>query len=292
MSPPLGYILLSMPRKVFPGLKYDQFAADTDRKALEALERVPLLPQVVKKFHEVGWDRWVYCWNMATSVRCGPKQYPTLYRIMRECCDVLDMPEPELYLTSNPFPNAFAGGVERPYITIRSGMVDALNDDQLYHLIGHELGHIKSGHLLYHTIGRLLIPLLELIGRRTFGVGDALGMGLALAFLEWSRQSELSADRAGLLCTQEFEISASANLKLCSGPTRFNHEASVDAFLDQSRAYQDISGLDAVGKALVFVFYGAQTTHPMPVHRTKELEKWYRDGGYQRVMNEALKELN
>ena len=52
--------------------------------------------------------------NMSMSVRCGPTQYKTLYGIMRESATVLDMPEPELYITSNPFPNAFAGGVERP----------------------------------------------------------------------------------------------------------------------------------------------------------------------------------
>ncbi len=271
-------------RKRFPGLTYQSFASETDQKAMEALQRIPLLPKVVSKFHEVGWDRWMYAFNMATSVSCGPKQFSKLYDIMRECCEVLDMAEPELYLTSNPFPNAFAGGVERPYITIRSGMVDALNDEQLYHLMGHELGHIKSGHILYHSIAAILIPLLDALGRRTLGVGDALTLGLVLAFLEWSRQAELSADRAGLLCSQDFQLSAQANLLLCSGPTRMNGDASVDAFLDQSRTYQDMNALDSIGKLLVFFFYGSQSTHPMPVHRTKELEKWFQGGGYERVL--------
>ena len=272
-------------RKRFPGLTPDAYTSDTDRKATEALQKIPLLPKVVSKFHEVGWDRWMYAYNMATAVRCGPRQFQTLYDIMRECAWILDMPEPELYVSGNPFPNAFAGGIERPYITIRSGMVDSLSDEQLYHLIGHELGHIKSGHLLYHTIAKVLIPLLEAIGRRTLGVGDALGIGLVLAFLEWSRQAELSADRCGLLCSQDFELSAKSNLLLCSGPTRLNHEASTEEFLDQSRAYQEMNSMDSIGRLLVFFFYGAQSTHPMPVHRTKELEKWYLGGGYERIMN-------
>lgn len=271
-------------RKRFPGLTADAFTSDTDRRAMDALEKIPLLPKVVSKFHEVGWDRWMYAYNMATAVRCGPKQYKTLYNITRECCDILDMPEPELYVSSNPFPNAFAGGVERPYVTIRSGMVDALNDEQLYHLIGHELGHIKSGHLLYHSNARVLMPLLELIGRRTLGVSDAISMGLVLAFLEWSRQAELSADRCGLLCAQDFELSAKSNLLLCAGPSRLSDEADTDAFLDQSRAYQEMNAMDSLGKMLVFMFYGARSTHPMPVHRTKELEKWYLSGGYDRIM--------
>ncbi|MCW5937113.1 MAG: M48 family metallopeptidase [Fimbriimonadaceae bacterium] len=273
-----------MQRKRFPGLNADEYTADTDRKAMAALERLPLLPQVLGKFHELGWDRWMYCYNMAVSVRCGPTQYGTLYEIMRECCAILDVPEPELYISNNPFTNAFAGGVERPYITVRSSIVDALSDEQLFHLMGHELGHIKSGHLLFHSIAAVIFPLLEAIGRRTLGLGDTLGIGLALAFLEWSRQAELSADRAGLLCAQDFNLSASANLLLTAGPSRLNNEASVESFLDQSRAYQDMSALDSIGKAIVFFFYGSRMTHPMPVHRTKELEKWYLSGAYERLV--------
>lgn len=273
-------------RKQFPGLTHQHYASDTDQKAIEALQRIPLLPKVVSKFHEVGWDRWMYAYNMATSVRCGPKQFPKLYSIMQECCGILDMSEPELYVSSNPFPNAHAGGVERPYITVRSSMIDSLNDEQLFHLVGHELGHIKSGHLLYHSIAAMLIPLLEALGRRTLGVSDALGIALMLAFLEWSRQAELSADRAGLLCSQDFQTSAMTNLLLCSGATRMNDDVSVEAFLDQSRAYQEMNTVDSVGKLLVFFFYGAQSTHPMPVHRTKELEKWYVGGAYDRILKE------
>lgn len=271
-------------RKTFPGLRHQEYASDTDQKAMEALQKIPLLPKVVSKFHEIGWDRWMYAYNMATAVRCGPNQFSRLYEILKECSEILDIPEPELYVTSNPFPNAFAGGVERPYVTVRSGMIDSLTDEELYHLMGHELGHIKSGHLLYHSIASILIPLLEALGKRTFGVGDALSIGLVLAFLEWSRQAELSADRAGLLCSQDFQISAMANLKLCAGGTRMSEEMNVDAFLDQSRAYQEMNTLDSLGKLLVFVFYGAQSTHPMPVYRTKDLEKWYLGGSFDRIM--------
>ena len=199
-------------RKILTGLDADAFVADTDRIALESLKKVPLLPKIVQKFYEVGIDRWLYCFNMSMSVRCGPNQFKTLYQILRESADVLDMPEPELYVTNNPFPNAFTGGVERPYITLRSSIVDTLTDEQLYHLIGHELGHIKAGHVLYKSVAQVLLPLLEMVGRRTFGLGDVAGIALVLAFYEWSRQAELTADRAGLLVTQDHGISIDANL--------------------------------------------------------------------------------
>jgi Zn-dependent protease with chaperone function len=274
-----------MERRQFPKISVEAFQSDADRKALNALRKVPLFPLALRKFHELGFDRWMAALNMASSVRCGPNQYPTLQRLLEEACATLDMPVPELYVTSNPFPNAWTGGVDRPYITLRSSIIDTLDDDQLLHLMGHELGHIKCGHVLYFEMARFLIPLLEHLGRRTLGLGDAASIGLMLAFFEWARQAEITCDRAGLLCTQDFNVSAQANLSLTAGPNRLSHEQNVDAFLDQSRAYQDSEVTDTIGKALVWLTMGATSTHPMPVHRTQELERWVTSGGYQRVMD-------
>lgn len=271
-------------RKRFPGISPEAFVSDNDRRALAALKRVPLLPKIVQKFYEVGLDRWFYCYNMSMSVRCGPKQYATLYEIMRESCAVLDMPEPELYVTSNPFPNAYTSGVERPYVTLRSSIIDTLTDEQLFHLMGHELGHIKAGHTLYKSVAAVIAPLLELVGRRTFGLGDAASIALVMALSEWYRQAELSADRAGLLVSQSLDLSIDANLALCAGPNRLSHEMSREAFMDQARAYQDMSALDSIGKVVIFLLMGATYTHPMPVHRTQELERWVLTGAFERIM--------
>lgn len=272
-------------RKVLTGITADAFVADTDRLALDALKRIPLLPKIIAKFYEMGIDRWMYCYNMSMSVRCGPNQFKTIYEILRESADVLDMPEPEIYVSSNPFPNAFAGGVERPYITLRSSIIDTLDDEQLYHLIGHELGHIKAGHVLYKSVAHVLLPLLELLGRRTFGLGDVAGYALIMAFYEWSRQAELTADRAGLLVSQSLDTSIDANLALTAGPNRLKHEMNRDAFMDQARVYQDAGGLEAIGKVLIFILMSSSYTHPMPVHRTQELERWVLSGAFERIMN-------
>lgn len=271
-------------RIVLKGITADAFVADTDRWALDKLRRIPLLPQVIQKFYEMGIDRWMYCYNMSMAVRCGPNQYGTLYRILRESCEVLDMPEPELYLTSNPFPNAFAGGVERPYITLRSSIVDTLTDEQLYHLIGHELGHIKANHILYMSVAQVMYPLLEMLGRRTLGLGDVASVALILAMYEWFRQAEITADRAGLLVCQSLDLSIDANIALTAGPNRLRHEMNREAFMDQARAYQDAGTLEQVGKVLIFLLLSSTYTHPMPVHRTQELERWVLSGAYDRIL--------
>ena len=271
-------------KKVLKGLTPEAFVSDRDRWALDKLQRVPLLPTLIKKFSEVGLDRWLYCYNMSMAVRCGPNQYKTLYNILTESAAILDMPAPELYITNNPFTNAFAGGIERPYITIRSSTVDALTDEQLYHTIGHELGHIKANHVLYTSIAYLLFPLLEMIGRRTLGIGDAASIGLVLALSEWSRQAEISADRAGLLVCQNLETSLDANLAFTAGPNRLRHESSREAFMEQARAYQDAGTLESIGKVLIFLLMSSTYSHPMPVHRAQELERWALSGAYDRIL--------
>jgi Zn-dependent protease with chaperone function len=268
----------------FPGISSASFVADTDRLALQSLKRVPLLPQVVQKFYEVGIDRWLYCYNMSMAVRCGPKQYKTLYNILKESCEILDMPEPELYVTNNPFPNAFAGGVERPYITLRSSMIDTLNDEQLYHLIGHELGHIKADHILYMSVANILYPLLEMVGRRTFGLGDVASVALVMALYEWYRQAEITADRAGLLVAQSLDLSIDANIALTAGPSRLRHEMNREAYMEQARTYQNAGSMEQIGKVLVFLLMSSTYTHPMPVHRTQLLEQWVLSGAFDRIM--------
>ena len=277
-------------RRILTGLKADDFVSDADRWALDKLKKVPLLPLVIRKFHEVGFDRWFYCMNMSMSVRCGPRQYPTLYRMLEESCKTLDMPVPELYLSNNPIPNAFAGGVERPYITLRSGIVNNMTDEQLYHVIGHELGHIKAEHVLYFNVGAVLFAILDLLGRRTLGTTDVAAYALVLAFYEWSRQAEFSADRAGLLVTQSLDVSIDAEIALTAGNTRHDGEANREEFLNQARAYQDADTLDNVGKAVLFALWGKTFTHPMPVHRVQELERWVLSGGYDALMKGAVAE--
>lgn len=271
-------------RKILTGITPDAFTSDADRWALDKLKKMPVLPLIVQKFYEYGFDRWMYCYNMSMSVRCGPNQYPTLHKILRDSCKVLDMPEPELYVSNNPFPNAWAGGVERPYITLRSSIINTMTDEQLYHLMGHELGHIKANHVLYFSVAGFLFPILDLIGKRTLGVSDVAMYALVLAMYEWSRQAEFSADRAGLLVCQNLETSIDHTIVLTAGPNRLSHEMNRDAFMDQARAYQDADPLDQIGKIILFTMMGKTFTHPMPVHRAQQLEHWVQSGAFDRIM--------
>ena len=255
-----------------------------DRAALANLHKMALLPLLIRKYTELSMGRIFYDWTSAESVRCSALQFPTVYRLMREACETLDVPEPELYIKYDFRYNASTAGVNMPYITLNSALVNSFSDDELLYIIGREIGHIKCGQVMYQELGRMLIPLLDAIGEVTLGMGKLAGKGLVAGFFEWLRQAEYSCDRAGMLACQSTQTAFTATMKLGCGSTRYNNEMNVDAFLAQARAHSDQAGLEGLTKALVFHLYTWNMDHPQVVYRAKKLDEWISSGAYHRII--------
>jgi len=201
-------------KKRFPRLSSSAFEHPADRAALDAVKKIPLLDKIFTKLIELGAERALRITMMGRAVHVTPKQCPKIYKLFREACDILDMPEPDLFIISNPQPNAFTLGVERPIIAVHSGLIDLLTEEELMGVLGHELGHIKAGHVLYKTIAYFLLQILTMV----FGSGGTLAeFGLSVALYDWSRKSELTADRAELLVTQNLETCIRTHMKLAGG---------------------------------------------------------------------------
>lgn len=95
---------------------------------------------LVAKFIEYGAERFEYAINIGSRV--GPRQLPRFYEMLRACCAVLDVPEPELYVGQGGV-NAFTAGNTNPYIVLETGLLDVLDEAEILAVIAHELGHIK-----------------------------------------------------------------------------------------------------------------------------------------------------
>jgi Zn-dependent protease with chaperone function len=262
--------------KTFPELRATEFQHPDDVSATEALKAVPGLETVVAKVLEYGLERVYYLENVADNVRVTEKMFGRLYRSLKWGCKILGVDEPELYVNVDPQPNAFTFGHTRPFIVLTSGLIDMLDDEERFFVIGHELGHIKADHVLYTVLAKNIAAIMALIGQATLGIGALLGQGLVLALNDWFRKAELTADRAGLLCVQEIGPCLRAFMKLAGGSTRLVAEMDETEFLRQIRAYEDTdrSALNRAYKVLMT----AWRTHPYPILRARELDAWHGTG--------------
>jgi Zn-dependent protease with chaperone function len=120
---------------------------------------------------------------------------------------------------------------------LNAGLIDSMTPEELRFVVGHELGHIKSGHVLYYQIAMLLPVLAEVVGAATFGVGSLLSFPLEVALVRWQRMSELTADRAGLLACQDVDAATTALIKLAGLPLKFFDKVNTEDFLAQAREF-------------------------------------------------------
>ncbi len=266
------------PRKIFTGIAPVSWEHPADRAALQGLRAVPGFDTAVQKILAwVGGEQGIRLIFQANAVKVGPKQFPKLHSMLSEVRTTLDWEdEVELYVSQTPVANAMAVGFEDPFIVIHSGTMSLLNDDEQRVVLGHELGHVMSGHALYHTI--LYLIILFGFANLPFLAGIAL-LPIRLALMEWYRKSELSSDRAGLLACQSYEDSLRLNMKFAGGGQA--SEMDLEAYMEQAKEYAEGGGaLDTIYKILNTL----NLDHPFSSMRAAELQKWIDEGAYDKIV--------
>ena len=265
------------PRKILTQIAPVTWEHPADRAALQTLRSVPGFDEVVKKIVGFFGERGIRLLFQANAVRVGPTQFPKLNALYTDVLTSMDWePRPELFVSQTPFVNAGAYGMDRPFIVINSGALNLLDDDEMRALLGHELGHVMSGHALYHTI--LVIILNVSLGFLPFLAGIVL-LPIQLALLEWFRKSELSSDRAGLLASQDPTASLRMFLKMAGGGDM--KQMDLNAFLVQAKEYEETGGaMDRVFKILNTLM----ASHPFNTLRAAELQRWIEGGHYDRIL--------
>jgi Zn-dependent protease with chaperone function len=249
-----------------------------DRGALVALRKLKGFDTVLKAMSGLFNERAVRLAFLGSAIRVDERQFSRLHTLLADAGRILDAPElPELYVSANPVPNALTIGMNKPFIVLTSGLVDLLDDEEMRFVLAHELGHAMSGHAVYQSLLQRLIALS--------GVLDAIPMsGLGIraimaALMEWSRKAELSADRAGLLATQDAPTAFRVHMQLASG----GHLENLDptSFFAQGQEYDDAGDLrDSLLKLLLI----EARSHPFAVVRAAELRRWVESGEYTRFL--------
>lgn len=262
------------------GLRADHFRHPLDLQATSQLKHVPGLDLAVRALLGPVAEQFFYLENIASSILVSQQQLPELYQLLIDACQTLDLELPQLYVRQHPVPNAytFAMRGKQPFIVVHTSLLDLLTPEEVQAVIAHELGHLKCEHSVYMT----LVNVLVLAAGQIPNLGAALAQSLQASLLEWVRCAEFSCDRAALLATQNPRVVASVLMKLAGGSPKLSDKLDLDAFLAQARSYEEISNTQ-LGD-LLKQLKTAELTHPVPVLRAKEIDRWASSRDYQALL--------
>lgn len=272
-----------MPQKLI-NLQTTDYEHPFDRSALQTLKAVPGLNDIVAFFLKWGHIKWEVVAMCGNDFHVTKAAIPDLFALRGNVGERLDIDKmPELYMEQNYQINAYTTGALGPkepaYIVLTTGAVDKLTDEELTFVIGHEAGHYKSDHVVYHLLATYLGVLLK-------SVPNFAAMPISGPLNYWSRMSEFTADRAGLLACQDLTAALRAIMKMAGLPERYYGEASsVDGFMKQAREFSETycTTEDKLIKLLTIV----NADHPWTVVRAAELIKWVDAGEYDKILTKT-----
>lgn len=266
------------PRVQFPGISPRAYEHPADKGAMAALRSVPGVSDVLKALNSLFNERAERLMAVASHVRVGPSQYPVLDRLRNESAEILDLPKvPKLFVARDPRAVSQTRGIDEPFIVLSTGLVEALDTEALRFVIGHEMGHVLSGHAVLLT---LLDRLRRLQGSVAWVPLGAIGLRAVIAALhEWQRKSELSCDRAGLLASQDPRAALRTHLYL-AGATD-TAQIDIPSFLEQAKEYEEVDDIrDSVIKLLAV----ESQPHPFAVVRASQLQRWAASEEYRAIL--------
>ena len=105
--------------------------------------------------------------NMIDAVTGGEsvtrKEQPRLYNCLENLCISRGIAMPKLKVMDSPALNAFASGLnQRQYaVTVTSGLLEALNDQEIEAVLGHELTHIRNGDVRMLVIAVIIAGVIS-----------------------------------------------------------------------------------------------------------------------------------
>jgi heat shock protein HtpX len=130
------------------------------------------------------------------------QQQPRLYNLLENLCISRGIPMPKLKIIESDALNAFATGLnQRQYaITVTTGLLNALDDQEIEAVLGHELTHIRNGDVQMMVIAVIIAGVVGFFAELFFRSFTNLGWGYGGGYgggSSWSSSSSSSSSSSG-----------------------------------------------------------------------------------------------
>lgn len=197
---------------------------------------------------------------IATGVPVNERSFPNIDKIVKQCSETLRIPVPHVVVSSSVGFNAFTtGSDQKPYIVLGSMLVKAMKEEYLHFVIGHECGHIAMGHVLYQSVANAMAYMASTVPV----IGQLVNSTAGLALNAWRRRSEITADRAGLLCCGNLETAQYALLQIEMGLIDAEN-TNLDDYINSSNQFRKEGIIRRLGEL--------NQAHPLIPKRMEALE--------------------
>ena len=257
------------------------FAHPVDGKVIQALDN-PTTTAIIGKVVQASIDAGEGL-TLASGVHVSEQNFPGLYQILKECAETLGIPVPYMIISDSvPGINARTSGTDQfAYIAVSPFVPYVMKPEEIKFVIGHECGHLALGHVVYHVAASLLGTAVGTVGSALPIVGPLMNAAISLPLKAWSRRSEISADRAGLLCCGSPEAATAALFKLNIGVLAARmDECDIDRYVAESEQILNSSSLGYLGEY--------NLAHPIIPKRIMAIRHFAASECYQRCSGNVL----
>jgi len=119
-----------------------------------------------------GPERVLWSTNAREIVSPSTDAESRLVNVVEEMAIASGLPRPRIWIVPDEDPNAFATGRDptTAHVAVTSGLLDALDRDELQAVVGHEMGHVKNLDVRLMTLLAALVGAVALVGDAMFRV--------------------------------------------------------------------------------------------------------------------------
>ncbi|MFQ6098558.1 MAG: M48 family metallopeptidase [Armatimonadota bacterium] len=251
----------------------DYYQFDLDLRARQRLRDVARWRELSRFFIEKEAEPWISSELMGAGVKLSERQFPYAHQLAKHAADTLGIPCPQVFVRQGSEANSFAHGVGSiSFVVITHSLFEQLDDEGLSFVLGHEMGHIASGHAVDATV----IEWLRRSGSEN-AANDRLDV--LRPALDWMRKSEITADRAGLIVGRNLESASRVILTLTLGSMRLASQVDLDDYVE--------SQTFALRWNPVHGRVEAQHTHPFAPLRIHHLRQFAASDAYREALAAA-----
>lgn len=266
------------------GIRAEDFAHPLEVQALDRLKNTRGLGKVVSKFYELGFEKTMKLQVKGSCLKAEGNSFTHLTFLVEKACEVLECPlRPVVYLQRTEELLTRTMGTEDPIMIISTEAVDKLSHQELLFMIGREIAHLRSNHILYQEIGLIFPDIIEALSAVTLGIGSIVSTGLRYALFNWSHMADYTADRGGLLTCQDTNAALMVHSKWAGLPERYWQNYNISPFVEQASSMEALDPR-TFDKIVGFIL----GDHNWSVFRASELLKWIDSGEYTDLLGQKL----